>query len=57
MLSVVYADCHMLSVTRQPFYAECHYAKCPHAQCHYDECRGATLTSRASNFIFRYEQV
>ncbi len=48
MLSVVYADCHMLSVTRQPFYAECHYAECPHAQCHYDECRGATLTSRAS---------
>jgi hypothetical protein len=41
MLSVIYADCHILALYSECNYAECHYGKCHYAECHYAEFRGA----------------
>ncbi len=39
--SVLYAECHMLSVICCMCYAECHYAECHYAKSHYAECHYA----------------
>jgi hypothetical protein len=48
MLSVIYAECHMLASFAECRYAECHYAECHNAECRYAERRGASfpLTDR-----------
>jgi hypothetical protein len=41
MLTVTYAECHILAP----------YAECRYAECHYAECRGASLdySNRVNN--------
>jgi hypothetical protein len=41
MLSVIYAQCHMLAS-----FAEFHYAECRYVECRYAECRGTPRAIR-----------
>jgi hypothetical protein len=38
ILTVMYAECHKLSLYAECHYAECHCAECHCAECHYAEC-------------------
>ncbi len=55
MLSVVHADCHLWSVTKDLFaechYVECCYAECHYAECHYAECRGPSFKGKRGRFV------
>ncbi len=40
ILTVTYAECHILAPN-----ADCHYVERRHAECRYAECRGAPLSA------------